>query len=233
MRIDELLVILFEGQHRRLQCLATHLAEDEFLNYWLLRHAIPMARFLWREAEVLHAGAVEINGATAAFLGPCGGGKSTLVRHLIDRGHRVMADDHLLLRRDENGFVTVLPSIPFCRDTRDLEDLGCESMHYHPAQCALGALYLLQFVEADANVRVCSLPPSQAAIEIMRQALYNLRNFGYRLPKTVAAQRLEFLAEISRVVPVRRLEVPRSLQRIAEVSDLLKCDFSGIVSCPK
>lgn len=230
MRIDDLLVVSFERQLRRIRCYATHVVGDVLIHYWILRHVIPMARFLWREAEVLHAGAVEIDSGTAAFLAPCGGGKSTLVRQLIDLGHKLIADDHLLLQGDESGSVIVFPSIPYYRDNRDYEYLGRETRLYDPAPSKLGALYLLNWVGADDDVGVFSLSPAQAAIELLRQAVYNLRNFGYRVPKQTATQKLAFLANVSQAVPVRRLEVPRSLNRLAEVAAFVKSDFAQVVS---
>ncbi len=41
----------------------------------------------------LHASAVEIDGAAAAFCGASGAGKSSLALHLIKRGHRLLCDD--------------------------------------------------------------------------------------------------------------------------------------------
>jgi hypothetical protein len=220
-RIDELLLIAFEQQLRRIHCYAAHGATDASVNYWLLRHALPAARFLWEEVEVLHAGAVEIQGATTAFLAPCGAGKSTLVGYFVGRGYKLIADDHLLLQPRDEGFVTSFPSIPFYRDNRDPEYLGRETRVYDNTPRPLRTLYVLHPVAAQAEVVASPLNHSVAAVELLRQAPFNVRMFGFRIPSVLSRQRMDSLVKVAQATSVRRLDVPQSLDRLPEVFGLV------------
>lgn len=63
---------------------------------------------------VLHAGAVVVDGAVVAFVGPTGAGKSTLVAACARLGAEVMADDSLVLY-PESGAWRAIPSYPAVR----------------------------------------------------------------------------------------------------------------------
>jgi hypothetical protein len=60
----------------------------------------------------LHGCAVEVNGATAIFVGPSGYGKSTLAETLRQRGYRVMADDVSVISFLPAGVPLVLSAYP-------------------------------------------------------------------------------------------------------------------------
>jgi hypothetical protein len=60
---------------------------------------------LIRGFEALHASAVCLDGATAAFVGASGAGKSALAAELVRRGHSLFADDVLALSHTEGGIV--------------------------------------------------------------------------------------------------------------------------------
>lgn len=62
-----------------------------------------------RGALPLHAGCVEIGGMALAFCGPCGRGKSTLVRAFLDRGATLLSDDISVVRFGGDGAPEVMP----------------------------------------------------------------------------------------------------------------------------
>lgn len=70
-----------------------------------LLHDQVFPRVLAHEGQlVLHAGAVEIGGKLALFLGDSGMGKSTLVASLFQAGAPLLNDDTLVVSQDAGGF---------------------------------------------------------------------------------------------------------------------------------
>jgi hypothetical protein len=227
LRIDDVLLVSFEQQKRRLQCFATPQASDAVIEYWLLRQMIPIAQLIWNEAEILHAGAVRIGDWAAAFLAPSCTGKSTLVGHFIGCGYQLVTDDHLVLRRGDMGGagIRVLPTIPYYRDYRGVETLGRRTDQYNPAPCKLGAIYVLKAAPPESPVRASALSNSEAALELLHQAPYNLINLEFPTAIPLARRRFEFLSTLPLHIPVRRLNVPRSLDRLPEVSAYILSDL--------
>ena len=228
MRVDDCLLVTFEQAQRRLDCFVTAEAADSMVEYWLLRQIVPIARLIWGDAEILHAGAVRIDGEAAAFLAPSGTGKSTLVGHFVERGHNLITDDHLVMQRHNgrHGEPTwVLPTIPYYRNFRAIETLGRYTTRYDTAACRLRVIYVLKPAGVDAPVAISALPNAEAALEMLYQAPYNLLN--RMMPKTypLFQRRFEFISNLPLNVHVRRLEVPRSLHRLPEVEAHIIADF--------
>lgn len=68
-----------------------------------------------RQKFVLHGCAISMNGGGATvLLAPKGCGKSTLTARLLERGHKLMADDVTALEEDEGVFY-VLPGLPILK----------------------------------------------------------------------------------------------------------------------
>lgn len=231
MRIDDLLLVSFDHRRRRLHCFATMEAGDGTIEYWLLRQIVPIARLLWGEAEILHAGAVKLDGEAAAFLAPSGTGKSTLVAQFVRRGCKLITDDHLILQRHHGRFgepTLVFPSIPYYRDYRAVETLGQYTDCYDTAPCRLRVIYVLTPADPLQPVRVTCLPNSQAALELLHQAPYSVLNLKIPSMLPLAKRRFEFVSKLPLNVSVRRLDVPRSLDRLPEVEACILSDFRRI-----
>lgn len=79
----------------------------------LLNQVLPLVLSRLRPL-VLHAGAVAVDGAVVAFVGPTGAGKSTLVAACARLGAEVMADDSLVLYPEAGGW-RAIPSYPAVR----------------------------------------------------------------------------------------------------------------------
>ena len=80
-------------------------------------NVLPMA--LSRQGRlVLHASAVEIDGAALVFVGLSGRGKSTLATSFALQGHALVVDDGLLLEPSAHGWMA-LPGEAAVRLRRD------------------------------------------------------------------------------------------------------------------
>ncbi|HJL19438.1 MAG TPA: HPr(Ser) kinase/phosphatase [Sandaracinaceae bacterium LLY-WYZ-13_1] len=73
--------------------------------------------------ERRHAVMVEVHGIGILLLGPSGIGKSECALFLVERGHRLVADDQVWLTRLPNNQVTAAPS-PLLRHHLEIRGLG-------------------------------------------------------------------------------------------------------------
>lgn len=226
MQIDDMLLVAFEHKQRRLHCFATENADEALVKYWLLRQIVPIAQLVWNDADLLHAGAVQIGDEAAAFLAPSGTGKSTLVGHFVGSGHKLVTDDHLVLRRGNPGEpVWTLPTVPYYRNYRAMEHLGRYTDQYDPDPCRLKVIYVLKIADPAAEVQASPLSNAEAALELLYQAPYNLINLKFPDALPLARRRFEFIAGLPASVTVKRLDVPRSLDRLPEVAAYITADF--------
>lgn len=89
----------------RMLCCAPSNPSD--IAWWrLVLDSVLFTVALLRGHEALHAGAIATPSGAIAITAPSGGGKSTLLAELLGRGHKLMADDVLVL--DSQGAKTPL-----------------------------------------------------------------------------------------------------------------------------
>jgi hypothetical protein len=95
------------------QRVVVHAAPTYQTRHLLLHQVLPLV--VGRRGRlVLHAGAVAFGSRCAAFLGPTGAGKSTLVAACVAAGASLISDDCLVLTRDDASWVA-WPSYPAVR----------------------------------------------------------------------------------------------------------------------
>ncbi|MEN3284676.1 MAG: hypothetical protein V7607_5816 [Solirubrobacteraceae bacterium] len=87
----------------RLLCVPPPVASWRWQRF-LVGRCLPLAAML-RGYEVIHAGAVEIDGGVVAVVGPSGAGKSSLTVHLVLQGASFFTDDVLVLEESEGQLV--------------------------------------------------------------------------------------------------------------------------------
>jgi len=191
-----------------------------------------------RGAMCLHASVVRVGGAAVAFLAPGGAGKSSLCAYFAERGHTVLADDVLALRRNRDGFCAlagparirlwpdaarhlygaevdlprVLPSDPgWDKRYRDFESAATDA--------PLAAIYTGE--PGHSNV------PSISALA-GRDAFLRLAAHRYpvRLP-VPGDQRREFdtLATLAARVPVCLIRARRGLDRLGALYEAVCVDL--------
>jgi hypothetical protein len=114
-------------------CCAPARPEDPAWQRFLLDTVLFVTSLL-RGFQALHAGAVERDGEAVAFAATTGGGKTSIVAELVERGHPLFCDDILTLERGPNGLRAhpgpPLMNLPLARRGsgfgRQLADFGDE-----------------------------------------------------------------------------------------------------------
>lgn len=225
VRIGDLVQYSLMFDRALVLCLSTGQATMDQVRYWFLQKALPAHLLLSGRVEVLHASAVIVGGAVAAFLAPSGTGKSTLVQYFLSRGHQLVADEHVLVLA---GSTTVVPSIPYLRPERTLECLGQRTDNFCNRGLPLGGLYLLERALPEAPVTLERLRGAAAAIMLCQRKQFEV-NACLEIPALahVPARRLARLAQLAAQVPVHRIHVPRSLGRLPDVYAAICADLRG------
>ncbi len=191
----------------------------------LLNQVLPLVLSRLRPL-VLHAGAVAVDGAVVAFVGPTGAGKSTLVAACARLGAEVMADDSLVLYPEAGGW-RAIPSYPAVRlwesamdhvgwDVADAETVA----HYSEKRRVVPQTGGWQFAEGPRPLtRILLLasddqPRRPAAVELFSQV------FRLDVRDRVDAVRLfHQVADLAAGVSVERIAEARADRQALDVAD--------------
>jgi hypothetical protein len=196
---------------------------------------------------VIHASAIMLrDGRVMAFTGPSGRGKSTLATAFHNAGHRVLADDCLLLEQDGEAVwaVAAYPSLRLWPDTLDqltghaaLQDARIADMAHYSSKkqlllddendlagrkVRLSALCLLNDPQ-DPDVEEIRLSPVAGSAAIM--ALVEAQFALDVRDRDVVRRDFERIGQIASVLPVCRLSFPREFSLLPKVLD---CITAGI-----
>ena len=128
-------------------------ADDILAHYWLSHTFLPLYYYLENIYDMLHMGAIEINGRACLFAAPSFGGKSTLTHFFLQKGHKLIADDRLPVYKKDSHYFAV-PSYPYARNYRKIEDLGEYIENHLSKSLPIGNIYRLVQVEAEEKVTI-------------------------------------------------------------------------------
>lgn len=95
---------LISADGRQIACRPLNGASPESFQTYLAGHVLSFA-LLKQGFEPLHATTMVVGGEAVAFLGDCGYGKSSLGAAFLQKGHRLLTDDLLVLKEKGNRFV--------------------------------------------------------------------------------------------------------------------------------
>ncbi len=182
----------------------------DLLSFWFSHLFLPFYFTLERMYDFLHAGAVEVEGKPILFIAPSMGGKSTLTDYFIRKGHTMISDDKVL-SFVENGHFMVGGSFPYHRPFRQLETLGYPVENFTASFKPLHAFYLLDRMEADAEVHIEEVTGFKKFDAILPNYLFAF--------KWLNAERLAYLSKMLNSTKVFRVQLPWDKQHLSKVHE--------------
>ncbi len=212
-------------------------ARESALRSYIIKAALAAA--LRQQGKlILHASAVVVNGAGAAFVGVSGAGKSTTTAALHARGHALVADDLVAVDLADPEQPLLLPGAPQIA----LLPESALAVGDDPAQLApvtprspkyareAGAGYAVEpaplrrvYVLGDGEATAITAMPRDEALGALVVHTFGRRVFQ---PRPDAGHFFQ-VAALVRAVPVRRLERRRDLAALGSLASLVEHDIAG------
>lgn len=185
---------------------------------------------------VLHGNAVETAEGVLICVGNSGAGKSTIAAAMLQRGHRIVADDVCVI--DGEGYVIPgLPRIKLWQESADI--LGMDTISYRQIRpnmqkfnVPLGSSYCAEPRKVDSVVVldqiVGDVVESEVISGLQKYELLHQNNFRPRYIKALGQQAEVFKRNIkfANAVSMLRLSRPRGVNRIDAIVrqlESLKC----------
>jgi len=184
--------------------------------------------------EALHGTAVMGEGGALVLLAPSRSGKTTLACELVERGHRLVADDAVVMEVPADPrAVPVLRPLPFVPRLRDDSaaryGLPVRDKTVVTAEVGLGdPVPLAGFVMLDrradvAAPRLARLGPSTALKALLSRCYFHYSSTDDDRQRKLVAAYLRVAAG----APVYELSYPDGYDRLAETADLLQAECLG------
>ena len=192
--------------------------------------------------DPLHATTVTIDGAAVAFLGDAGYGKSSLGASFLQKGHRLLTDDLLVLSPNGDGFlahpgpprIKLFPEIArsvfgrargarMMRTTSKLV-IPLDDRHASPSAVPLAAMYVV--VPPDrcrlaTGVTIRRVSKRQGCLALLRNAFNTAIADPERLKRQFA-----FAVSVAANVPIKRIAYPRTIPTLARARDAILSDLT-------
>jgi hypothetical protein len=213
---------------------------DEVVFTYLLGQVLSFC-LLARGVEPLHATSVVVNGAAIAFLGDSGHGKSTLAAALLERGHRLLTDDVLVVRFDDGDRAMAYPSLPRIKLTGAAADAvfpGRRSVpmnrftdkrifplheaEYEPHPAPLRALYVISEKAEGPGASIRRLRGRAEFLALIQHTFNDSIRHTPRLK-----QQFAFARRLVRLVSVNALSYPKQLDLLPAIADAVLADAQG------
>ncbi len=208
LEIEGVVDLMWDARERKIIYRKAEGYYPERLRFWVFHTFLPLVLELERSCHILHVGSVEVEGKPILFSTFSYGGKSTLTDYFIRRGHTLLSDDSLGIRKEGNSYMAI-PSYPFHRPFREFETLGYPVADFAAESKPLYAVFLLEKSGHDAAVVTEELK----GIEKFKAFHHsNLINFDF-----MKKERFTFFTEMAKSVPAYRVTVPWDLERLGEV----------------
>lgn len=184
------------------------LLNAKLLNFWVLHTILPLTLTLNKTYQMLHMGAVEVQGQPVLFSAESFGGKSTLTDYFIHQGHAMYSDDSIGVFFHDKRFHAVA-GYPFYRPYREPEQLGYRANNVANTAAPIAAIYVLKKSTPEVEIKISELRG------INKYKILHLGNFmGLDFLKKEA---FAVFSKMARSIPVYMITVPWDLNRLDEV----------------
>jgi len=200
-----------------------------------------------RGTPAIHSSAVVLKREVVAFLSDNSGGKSTLAATFVQHGSRLFTDDILPVGRSQ-GVIIGYPGYPQMRMWPDearhflghFEDLKRVHAKYDKRIVPVGpdsfgtfcdrslplaAFYLPERKDSkEAYIEIEPVSPRDAVVELVRNSFVSKISEALGL----GAMRMNFLVQIAKQVPMRRVKYPSGFQHLDDVRDAIIRDLEAL-----
>ena len=188
-----------------------HIAEEgnlELRDYWLSHTFLPILLTIENKYYILHAGAVEIFEKPVLFVADSFGGKSTMTDFFIKKGHTMISDDKVATY-DKDGFIYSVPSYPYHRPYRKMEDLGIFVENFAKENKIINCIFNLVKSDAKASIKI---------EEIFGVEKFKVLRYATDIDLPVEQEKkFTTLANIANKVQIYSIIIPWDLNRLEEV----------------
>jgi len=175
---------------------------------------------------LLHGGVAAVGGAGVAFIGFSGSGKSSLAAALYANGHRVLADDTVVVSFESSPLV--VPSFPWLKltertlKTLDLaDDVDCDKEQWYCIGDRFGRskipLESVYIVEEHQGIRAPAVENINSATTMKRILQHSA---GEDLVQATGTEErhLRECAQVAEAADVKRLYRPDDLSQLPELA---------------
>ena len=180
----------------------------KLLEFWSLHTVLPLMFSTLRLYDILHVGAVEIEGVGTVFSAPSFGGKSTLVDFFLQKGHALIADDTIGVLEQKEKYYMV-PSYPYHRPFRLVESLGQKVKKVNNRVTEFHHLYRLKKVDPHMDVSINELHGIQK---------FNVLHFSTFVNfDSLQVKNFDLVTGLARSLRVYEVTLPWDMGRLEEV----------------
>lgn len=214
--------------------------EEAILRHYLLGWVMAIL-LRQRGMLMLHASAVAVRGGAILFFGPSGKGKSTTAAAFIQRGAALLADDYAAIRFDndsERERCVLLPGFPRLRLTDESARLLSQTAErvppYTPETQKYSYVIEQKELSGASPLRRIYLLAEGASMKI--EAADSQSNFldltlgahirHQKMNRPLQARLFRQCTQVARVVPMRRLNIPRRLAVLPELVRMVEADLA-------
>ena len=181
---------------------------DYLLKYWLSHTFLPILFTLEDIYYFLHAGAVVVENEPILFIAASFGGKSTMTDFFIKKGHTMISDDKVAVY-EENKEILCVPSYPYHRPYRKVEDLGYPVENFSKGAKKMHAIFNLVKSDEKANIII---------EEVLGIEKFRILKFSTEIDFPINSKsKFEMLSKIANNVKLYNIKVPWDMNRLEEV----------------
>lgn len=181
---------------------------QELALYWLSHTFLPILFTIEEIYYFLHAGAVLIDSKPVLFVADSFGGKSTMTDFFIKKGHTMISDDKVAVYEDNKNIMAV-PSYPYHRPYRKVEDLGYPVENFAKEPKVMHAIFNLVKADEKDEIKI---------EEVLGVEKFRILKFSTEVELHLNNKsRFEMLSKIANNVKLYNIFVPWDINRLEEV----------------
>ncbi len=207
-RVKGVVTFFWKHETLHLEYVKEEYFTEKLLEYWCLHTLLPIFFSIEERYDFLHASAVELDGNSILFTAKSFGGKSTILDLFMKKGHNMISDDKVAIVK-ESGLFYAVPSYPYCRPYRKMEDLGFFVESFTSKLKPIYTVYELVKVKENGAVAIRKLK----GMEKFR----SLRNASDINICFLKLKRFKFLTQMTDGIDVYRVNIPWNIKRLNEV----------------